>query len=339
MSIKRELEGNINDSIKIILERGKNYGRSNYGNDRKINIEYGTSADINTIYGDSLARIMSFIGYDVTREYFVRENAEVIDEIQKELDDIRINFDLFTKEKDLYDGGIVDTTLVLLQQSGKCYIDNNNLWLKTTDLFDSEDRLLIKSDGSYASFLTDLSYHVCRLKKNYDSIIDIVYDDSIEYFNGIKSGICFAGYDQNKLKIIHLSKKNDVNCDDVNKLRYNFISDNLNSVQDNNLICYIEKAYSKICLLLRGKTYNYSTIGDESAYTILNKLIQFEEIVIEASSGNINIISNYLYELAVLYYNYEAVMTTNEYINLLFAIKIVMDNAASMLGLILREEM
>ena len=38
MSIKRELEGNINDSIKIILERGKNYGRSNYGNDRKINI-------------------------------------------------------------------------------------------------------------------------------------------------------------------------------------------------------------------------------------------------------------------------------------------------------------
>ncbi len=339
MSIKKELEGNINDSINKILNEGKNYGRSNYGNGRKINIEYGTFSDINTIYGDSLARIMSFIGYDVTREYFVKDGNIDTNKIKRDLDKYRVNFDKFVTEEFLYDKGMIDITLSFLKRSGKCYIDNDNLWLKTTDLFDSEDRVLIKSDGTYTSFLTDLSYHVYRLQENYDSVIDIVYNDNIEYMDGIKSGICFAGYDKNKLIIIHLNNKNDINYEDINKLRYDFISDNLFSVEENNSIYYIEKAYSKICVLLRGKTYNCSTIGNEIAYIILNKLIQFEQIVIDASSGDINIISNYLYELASLYYDYEVIMNTSEYINLLFAIKIVMDNTASVLGLILREKM
>ena len=71
----------------------------------------------------------------------------------------------------------------------------------------------------------------------------------------------------------------------------------------------------------------------------MNKLIQFEKIVIDASGGDINIVSNYLYELASLYYDYEEIITASKYNGVIFAIKIVMNNAASMLGLILREEM
>ena len=70
------------DNINIINTEGKNYGRSNYGNLEKINIEYVSANPTGTlhighgrgaVYGDCLSRIMSFVGYDVTREYYIND--------------------------------------------------------------------------------------------------------------------------------------------------------------------------------------------------------------------------------------------------------------------------
>lgn len=445
------------DNINIINTEGKNYGRSNYGNLEKINIEYVSANPTGTlhighgrgaVYGDCLSRIMSFVGYDVTREYYINDagnqmynlgvsikerykercgmafeipengyhGSEIISlaevlyneygmsklnedidffkqvgldillgGIKKDLDRFRVNFDVFTSEQSLYDSGLVDITLNKLKNSGKCYINDGALWLKTTDLYDEKDRVLIKSDGNYTYLLPDIAYHSDKFNRGFDRIIDVLGSDHHGYIHRLKSSLEFVGYDSSKIDIkllqmvrllrngeeVKLSKRtgktitlNELIEDvGVNAARYFFASKGLDTQMDfdldlavkksnENPIYYIEYANARISSILRGKTIErvekFSTIESDSAYTILNKLLEFEDVIISAASKRIpHLVANYMLELASLfhsYYSVEKIITDNEIytkerIALISAVKIVLNNASDMLGLILREEM
>ena len=149
----------------------------------------------------------------------------------------------------------------------------------------------------------------------------------------------------------------------VNAARYFFASKGLDTQMDfdldlavkksnENPIYYIEYANARISSILRGKTIErvekFSTIESDSAYTILNKLLEFEDVIISAASKRMpHLVANYMLELASLfhsYYSVEKIITDNEIYTkermaLISAVKIVLNNAADMLGLILREEM
>jgi len=445
------------DNINVILNEGKNYGRSNYGNNEKINIEYVSANPTGTlhighgrgaIYGDCLSSIMSFAGYDVTREYYINDAGNqmynlgvsikerykercgiefeipengyhgkeiivlaeslydrygdskldedieffkkegldiLLDGIKKDLDKFRVNFDVFTSEQSLYNKGLVDKTLNKLKDSGKCYIAEDALWLRTTDLYDEKDRVLIKSDGNYTYLLPDIAYHSDKLDRGYDKLIDVLGADHHGYINRLKSSLEFADYDSSKLDIkilqmvrllrngeeVKLSKRTGKTITlnelieevGVNASRYFFASKSLDTQMDfdldlavknsnENPVYYIEYANARISSILRNrnveKVIKFSTIDDELAYTILNKLIEFEDVVISAASKNLpHLIANYLYDLVSLFHSYysafkvitDDALYTNERIAFIRAIKIVMNNAANMLGLILREEM
>jgi len=76
--------------INEIIELGDDYGRSNIGNNKKINIEYVSANPTGVLhvgtargasYGDNLSRILSFAGYDVTREYYVNDGGNQINNL------------------------------------------------------------------------------------------------------------------------------------------------------------------------------------------------------------------------------------------------------------------
>ena len=65
------------DELGKIIKENKSYGKNNLGNNTKIDIEYVSANPTGSlhighgrgaVYGDNLSRIMSFCGYDVTRE-------------------------------------------------------------------------------------------------------------------------------------------------------------------------------------------------------------------------------------------------------------------------------
>ena len=124
------------------------------------------------------------------------------------------------------------------------------------------------------------------------------------------------------------------------------------SKSNENPIYYIEYANARISSIIKNKNilqeHEFSTMNSELAYTIMNKLLEFEDVVIGAArNGYPHLIANYLYELASLFHSYYAaeriitddVVYTSERMAFLGAIKVVINNAANMLGLILREEM
>ena len=151
----------------------------------------------------------------------------------------------------------------------------------------------------------------------------------------------------------------------VNATRYFFSSHSLDTSMDFNIdlalketnenpVYYIEYANARICSVLRKyhkkpeKIDKYTNLNNEEAYTILNKLTEFEDVVISASKRQEpHLIANYVYDLATLFHSFytkEKIITDNELetqekINLLLAIQIVIQNALNLLGIIPREEM
>ena len=404
------------DEINKIIKDGKNYGKNNSGKQKKINLEYVSANPTGTLhighgrgatYGDNLSRIMSFCGYDVTREYYINDagnqmnnlgisikerykeicglecnlpedgyhgkeiitiakkiydtyndsklNEDIayfkkegldilLDEIKKDLDRFRVNFDVFTSEQTLYDKGYVENVLNSFKKNNNCYIDDDALWLKTSNYGDEKDRVIVKKDGNYTYLLPDIAYHVNKIERGYEELIDVLGADHHGYINRLKGALEILGHDSSVLDIeilqmvrllrdgeeIKISKRtgktitlNDL-IDEVgiNATRYFFASKSLDTQMDfdlglavknsnDNPVYYIEYANARISSILNNYQGNinpkekYNTIEEDIAYNIMNKLIRFEDTVISASiKKQPHIICNYVYDLASLFHSY-----------------------------------
>ena len=71
-----------------ILDAASDYGRSQFGNGRKVNVEYVSANPTGPMHvghcrgavvGDALANLMGFAGYDVTKEYYINDAGAQID--------------------------------------------------------------------------------------------------------------------------------------------------------------------------------------------------------------------------------------------------------------------
>ncbi|HWK33881.1 MAG TPA: arginine--tRNA ligase, partial [Hyphomicrobium sp.] len=74
--------------VRAILDAGSGYGRSQLGAERTVNIEYVSANPTGpmhvghcrgAVFGDALANLLSFVGYDVTREYYVNDAGGQVD--------------------------------------------------------------------------------------------------------------------------------------------------------------------------------------------------------------------------------------------------------------------
>ena len=81
--------------IQDILEKGADYGRSNYGGGKKINIEFVSANPTGPMHmgnarggalGDCLAAVMDFAGYEVSREFYVNDAGNQIEKFGLSLD-------------------------------------------------------------------------------------------------------------------------------------------------------------------------------------------------------------------------------------------------------------
>ena len=81
--------------IEDILEKGNDYGRSDYGKGRKINVEFVSANPTGPMHmgnarggalGDCLAAVLDFAGYDVSREFYINDAGNQIDKFALSLD-------------------------------------------------------------------------------------------------------------------------------------------------------------------------------------------------------------------------------------------------------------
>ncbi|MBI3304744.1 arginine--tRNA ligase [Candidatus Parcubacteria bacterium] len=109
-------------------------------------------------------------GYLVGHEIQL-ENAQFIQ------DELRIHFDTWFSEEELYESRAAERVVADLRGRGLVYEKDGAEWLKTTDFGDEHDQVLIRSSGEPTYFLSDIAYHADKFWRGYDWVIDILGAD------------------------------------------------------------------------------------------------------------------------------------------------------------------
>ena len=125
------------------------------------------------------------------------------------------------------------------------------------------------------------------------------------------------------------------------------------SKSNENPVYYVSYAYARICSILNSAKMmpnvdKYTTLNNESAYNVLEKLYDFPEVVKNAATRELpHLVTQYAYELAGLFhafYSKTRILTdnekeTSENIDLIKAVKITLENALNLIGVIPPEKM
>ena len=275
------------------------------------------------------------------REFIVKS---MINRIKNQLDSLDVDFDNWFYESSLFDEKnkySPDRIIDELRNSGNLCNDNTSAVMLQAE----EPRVLIKSDGSYTYFATDLAYHHLKMSK-FDIVIDIWGADHHGYIPRIKVGLEALGHDINKLDI-HLIQFANLFKDgekismstrkgqyvELNELRDEIGNDAINffylmkskdqhlefdlnvaiNQNKNNPVYYIQYAHARIEKILaevdayKDKDYDLESLNNLYEKELITTLINFKDISIKTIVGlQPNVMTHYLQKLSQEFHSYYA---------------------------------
>ncbi|MCM1338277.1 MAG: arginine--tRNA ligase [Muribaculaceae bacterium] len=214
------------------------------------------------------------------------------------LDNFRVKFDKFYSELTLHNSGKVEECVQKLKNSGKIYQKEGADWFKSSDYGDDQDRVIKKADGSNTYLTADIAYHVDKLERGFDRMINIWGADHHGYVARVKASIEALGYDPNKLEVllgqlvnlvingneVRMGKrKNMVTLEDlieevgVDATRFWMSMRNIDTTldfdielaktkSDENPVFYVQYAHARACSIIRNATQD--KLDTESGKTI-----------------------------------------------------------------------
>lgn len=214
------------------------------------------------------------------------------------LDKFRVNFDNFYSELTLHKSGKVNECVQKLRNSGKIYEKEGAVWFKSSDYGDDQDRVIKKADGSNTYLTADIAYHVDKLERGFDRMINIWGADHHGYVARVKASIEALGYNPNKLEVllgqlvnlvingneVRMGKrKNMVTLEDlidevgVDATRFWMAMRNIDTTldfdielaktnSDENPVFYVQYAHARACSIIRNATND--RVDTESGKTI-----------------------------------------------------------------------
>lgn len=408
-----------------VIAKDENYGRSEHKN-HSILLEYVSANPTGRLHighargaawGDSLARVLDFAGYDVLREYYINdlgnqikmlshsiyarysaefgierpipedgyqaEDIQVIAEkiakedgdkwlheeetvwepyfrdrgvelelaqIEADLDRFRVHFDSWVSEKKVHDEGRVEAALEALKSADLTYEKDGALWFKSTEYGDDKDRVLIKKDGLYTYLVPDIAYHLYKLERHYDNLINLWGGDHHGYIPRMRAALEALGHkdvlDVDIIQMVRLidggqevkmSKRsgNAISLidliDDIGSdaARYFFVSRSLNTPLDfdlglarkqssENPVFYAQYAHARMHSIMRQapameKQNNLSLLNHEKEIELLKYINEFPAVVEDsAKSREVQKIANYIQELSARFHRFYGNVKVND---------------------------
>ena len=105
----------------------------------------------------------------------IKFSSEILTKhIKPTLKEMGIKFDSWFSERSLEKSGLIKKTLTDFQKKGLVYEEGGAVWFRATKFGDSNDHVLVRSDGSPAYYLGDIAYHRNKLvERKFNKVIDI----------------------------------------------------------------------------------------------------------------------------------------------------------------------
>ena len=250
---------------------------------------------------------IDFKSFDKNFEFIKEKSLDAsMDLIKNDLKNLGISHDNFFSETEIVKKDLVKKAVQKLKE--KNYVEEgylqppkgeiNDNWKKTKRLIfkstlfgDDNDRALQKNDGSWTYFANDVAYHLDKVSRNYNNLVNILGADHTGYIKRITAAV--SALSENKIKLnckvcqlVKLYKKgepfkmskragdfisaqdllNEVNKDSIrfmmlnrsNDVELDFDFDKVKEKTKDNPVFYIQYAYARINSILRSLDINLS---------------------------------------------------------------------------------
>jgi arginyl-tRNA synthetase len=126
----------------------------------------------------------------------------ILERIRHTLESIGIVFDEWYSQASIEESGAVDETIALLDAQGLVFDQDGATWFKATELGDTRDRVLRKSNGDATYLAGDLAYHRDKfLVRGFDRVIDVFGADHHGQVASLLAGVEALGVEPGKLEV------------------------------------------------------------------------------------------------------------------------------------------
>lgn len=155
------------------------------------------------IYIDSLiARAKQLLGAEGYRTVFDVGLTAILEDIKEDLAEFGVTYHQWFSERSLMDDGSIENALAVLRENNHLYEKDGAIWFKSSELGDEKDRVVIRDNGQYTYFASDIAYHWNKLERGFDVLIDIWGADHHGYIARVKAALTALGADENKLHVL-----------------------------------------------------------------------------------------------------------------------------------------
>jgi arginyl-tRNA synthetase len=147
-------------------------------------------------------RTKTLLGNNRYRFVFELSLNTILDDIRDDLERFGVTYDDWYSERSLVERGMVNIAIERLREKGHVYLKNGALWFKSTEFGDEKDRVLIRENGQTTYFASDIAYHMDKLERGYQEVIDIWGADHHGYVPRVKGALKALGDNPNRLDVL-----------------------------------------------------------------------------------------------------------------------------------------
>ena len=127
--------------------------------------------------------------------------TEQLGDSRDDLAEFGVHFDQWFSERSLFDTGLVDKAVALLEARGHIYMQDGAKWFRSSAFGDEKDRVVQRENGLYTYFASDIAYHLNKYERGFERIIDIWGADHHGYIPRVKGALQALGLDAGRLEV------------------------------------------------------------------------------------------------------------------------------------------
>lgn len=149
-----------------------------------------------------IERAKTLLGSQQYNVVFKAGLDEILADIKNDLEEFGVSYQQWFSERSLMDDRSVEQALQRLQASGYLYQQDGATWFASSRLGDEKDRVVVRDNGQTTYFASDIAYHMNKLDRGFDQIVNIWGADHHGYIPRVKAAVQAMGADESKLKVL-----------------------------------------------------------------------------------------------------------------------------------------
>jgi arginyl-tRNA synthetase len=149
-----------------------------------------------------IERAKSLLEADGLRKVLDAGLNTILGGIKTDLEAFSVHYDQWFSERSLMDSGAIDKALATLENNGYLYEKDGAKWFASSRLGDEKDRVVVRDNGQHTYFASDIAYHLNKLERGFDKIINVWGADHHGYVPRVKAAMQALGADADELDVL-----------------------------------------------------------------------------------------------------------------------------------------